>query len=86
MGSLITKARDVEKLRDTQNYSRLARIDAGLEECLFMGNLDAKRDWGHARDYVECNGECCSRRQRISLSQQAARKAFEISSGSLHEH
>ena len=31
----------------------LARIDAGLEECLFMGNLDAQRDWGHARDYVE---------------------------------
>ncbi len=31
----------------------LARIDAGLEECLYMGNLDAFRDWGHARDYVE---------------------------------
>ena len=31
----------------------LARIDAGLEKCLFMGNLDALRDWGHARDYVE---------------------------------
>ena len=31
----------------------LSRIDAGLEECLFMGNLDALRDWGHARDYVE---------------------------------
>lgn len=31
----------------------LARIDTGLEECLYMGNLDALRDWGHARDYVE---------------------------------
>ena len=31
----------------------LARIDAGLESCLFMGNLDSLRDWGHARDYVE---------------------------------
>ena len=31
----------------------LARIDAGLEKCLFMGNLDALRDWGHARDFVE---------------------------------
>ena len=30
----------------------LARIDAGLDSCLFMGNLDAKRDWGHAKDYV----------------------------------
>ncbi len=31
----------------------LARIDAGLDNCLFMGNLDALRDWGHAKDYVE---------------------------------
>ncbi len=31
----------------------LARINEGLETCLFMGNLDAKRDWGHAKDYVE---------------------------------
>jgi len=30
----------------------LARIDAGLESCIFMGNLDSKRDWGHAKDYV----------------------------------
>lgn len=30
----------------------LANISQGLQECLFMGNLDAKRDWGHARDYV----------------------------------
>lgn len=31
----------------------LARIKMGLQECLFLGNLNAKRDWGHARDYVE---------------------------------
>ncbi len=31
----------------------LARIKVGLQEQLFMGNLNAKRDWGHARDYVE---------------------------------
>ena len=31
----------------------LSRIDAGIESCIYMGNLDAKRDWGHARDYVE---------------------------------
>ena len=30
----------------------LARIDAGLEDCLYLGNLDSKRDWGHAKDYV----------------------------------
>lgn len=30
-----------------------ARIKLGMQDCLFMGNLDAKRDWGHAKDYVE---------------------------------
>jgi GDPmannose 4,6-dehydratase len=31
----------------------LARIAAGLDQCLYLGNLHARRDWGHARDYVE---------------------------------
>jgi GDPmannose 4,6-dehydratase len=31
----------------------LARVKVGLQDCVFLGNLDAKRDWGHARDYVE---------------------------------
>ena len=31
----------------------LARINLGLQEHLYLGNLDAKRDWGHAKDYVE---------------------------------
>ncbi|MGH8540332.1 MAG: GDP-mannose 4,6-dehydratase [Stenotrophobium sp.] len=31
----------------------LARISLGLQECLYLGNLDAKRDWGHAKDYIE---------------------------------
>lgn len=31
----------------------VAAIEAGLQERLFLGNLDARRDWGHARDYVE---------------------------------
>lgn len=31
----------------------LARIKFGLQRCLYLGNLDARRDWGHARDYVE---------------------------------
>jgi len=30
----------------------IARIKVGLEDCLYMGNLDSKRDWGHAKDYV----------------------------------
>ena len=31
----------------------VARISLGLQDCLYLGNLDAKRDWGHAKDYVE---------------------------------
>ena len=31
----------------------LSRIKLGLQTCLYLGNLDAKRDWGHAKDYVE---------------------------------
>jgi len=31
----------------------IARISLGLQDCLYLGNIDAKRDWGHAKDYVE---------------------------------
>ena len=31
----------------------LSKISCGLQDCLYLGNLDAKRDWGHAKDYVE---------------------------------
>jgi len=31
----------------------LARIALGLQDCLYLGNLDARRDWGHAKDYVQ---------------------------------
>jgi len=31
----------------------LARVKVGLQDCVYLGNLDAKRDWGHAKDYVE---------------------------------
>ena len=38
----------------TRKISRaLARIQLGLQDSLYLGNLDAKRDWGHAKDYVE---------------------------------
>jgi GDPmannose 4,6-dehydratase len=50
----------------------LARIKTGLQKQLFMGNLDAKRDWGHARDYVEM--------QWLMLQQDEA-KDFVIATG-----
>ena len=50
----------------------LARIALGLENCLYLGNLDAKRDWGHARDYVEM--------QWLMLQQEQA-EDFVIATG-----
>ena len=46
----------------------LARIKLGLQQKLYLGNLDSRRDWGHARDYVECSGSCCSRSERPTTS------------------
>jgi GDPmannose 4,6-dehydratase len=50
----------------------LARIHEGLEDCLYLGNLDSLRDWGHARDYVEA--------QWLML-QQAQPEDFVIATG-----
>jgi len=53
----------------------LARIKLGLQDCLYLGNLDAKRDWGHARDFVEA--------QWLML-QQPAPEDFVIATGEQH--
>lgn len=53
----------------------LARIREGLEECMYLGNLDARRDWGHARDYVEA--------QWLMLQQEKP-EDFVIASGQQH--
>ena len=63
----------------------LARIDTGLESCLYLGNIDAKRDWGHARDYVEM--QWVMLQQKIPSDyviatgrQESVRKFIELSS------
>ena len=53
----------------------LANIAHGLEECLYLGNLDARRDWGHARDYV---------RMQWLMLQQEAPEDFVIATGTQH--
>jgi GDPmannose 4,6-dehydratase len=50
----------------------LANISQGLEKCLYMGNLDSLRDWGHARDYV---------RMQWMMLQQDEAKDFVIATG-----
>lgn len=53
----------------------LARIKLGLQEKLYLGNLDSKRDWGHARDYVE---------MQWRMLQQDKPEDFVIATGEQH--
>ena len=53
----------------------LARITEGLQDCLYLGNLDALRDWGHARDYV---------RAQWLMLQQEEPEDFVIATGEQH--
>jgi GDPmannose 4,6-dehydratase len=50
----------------------MANITQGLEECLYMGNIDSLRDWGHAKDYV---------RMQWMMLQQDAPEDFVIATG-----
>lgn len=50
----------------------VARIALGLQDCLYLGNLDALRDWGHARDYVQ---------MQWLMLQQAQAEDFVIATG-----
>ena len=50
----------------------LSRINLGLENCLYLGNLESRRDWGHAKDYVE---------MQWMMLQQDIPKDYVISSG-----
>ncbi len=53
----------------------LTRIRAGLQETLYLGNLDAKRDWGHARDYV---------RAQWLMLQQSRPEDYVVATGEQH--
>jgi len=53
----------------------LARIALGLQDCLYLGNLDAKRDWGHAKDYVQ---------MQWLMLQQEQPEDYVIASGEQH--
>jgi GDPmannose 4,6-dehydratase len=53
----------------------LARISLGVQDCLYLGNLDARRDWGHARDYAEAIW---------LILQQAEAEDFVVATGEQH--
>lgn len=80
----------------------LARLTQGLEPCLYMGNLDAARDWGHARDYVEmqwlmlqqdvprdyviATGRQCTVRQFIDLAAKELGVTLAFEGRGIDEH
>ena len=53
----------------------LTRVAEGLQSCIYLGNLDARRDWGHARDYVDAQWR---------MLQQEAPQDFVIATGIQH--
>lgn len=53
----------------------LTRVSVGLQDCIYLGNLEARRDWGHARDYVEA--------QWLMLQQERPRD-YVIATGRQH--
>src|SRR5688500_16386883 len=79
----------------------VARITAGKQECLYLGNLDARRDWGFAGDYVEAmwlmlqadepddyviaTGETRSVREFCALAFEIAGKPIEWRGSELNE-
>ena len=66
----------------------LARIHYGLEKCLYMGNLDSLRDWGHAKDYVEMQWRMLQQEEPEDYviatgRQESVRRFIEISAHEL---
>ncbi len=62
----------------------LARINQGLDECVYLGNLDALRDWGHAKDYVSMQWKMLQQNEPTDYviatgRQESVRKFVELS-------
>lgn len=65
----------------------LARISEGLQTCLYLGNLDARRDWGHARDYVSAQWMMLQQEKPndyvIATGEQHSVRDFVVRAGAL---
>ena len=66
----------------------LSSIDQGIEECLYVGNLDSKRDWGHAEDYVKLQWQMLQQEKAEDFviatgRQESVRKFIELSAKEL---
>ena len=66
----------------------LARINEGIEKCLYLGNLEALRDWGHAKDYVKMQWQMLQRNEPKDYviatgRQESVRKFVELAGNAL---
>ncbi len=66
----------------------LARINEGIEDCIYMGNLNSMRDWGHARDYVEMQWRMLQKENPSDYviatgRKESVRKFIELAANSL---
>lgn len=66
----------------------MARISLGLQDCLYLGNLEARRDWGHARDYIEAQWLMLQQDQPEDFviatgKQYSVRQMIEVAAGEL---
>ena len=66
----------------------LARIKLGTQQCLYLGNLNARRDWGHAKDYVEAQWMMLQQPEPLDLviatgEQHSVREFVELSAAEL---
>ena len=66
----------------------LSRIDQGLNQCIYMGNIDSMRDWGHAKDYVDIQWRILQQEKADDFvvatgRQESVRKFIEISAKEL---
>ena len=66
----------------------LARIDQDIEDCLYLGNLDSLRDWGHAKDYVEMQWRMLQQEKPADYviatgRQESVRRFIEIAANEL---
>ena len=64
----------------------VANIKLGNQKCLYLGNLDAQRDWGHARDYVVATGEMTTVREFAARAFKHAGMELEFKGEGVEEH
>ena len=85
---LIMKVPEEEKLCYEKITIGLSKIDEGIIDCLYVGNLDAKRDWGHAKEYVEIQWKILQKDKPDDYviatgRQESVRKFIELSAKEL---